>query len=149
MRLDSDFMKALQKERVERAEKLDKCRRVLMRELCAAGVKSVHVDFDGYGDSGGLEKPVLDPPIDTSTEVGDTPHEVREWFDGGSRLVVRNYTIGELLNEVCYGILSNEHGGWEINEGSYGTFSIDPARDRVSLSYNQRIESVESYDEEF
>jgi len=149
MQLDNEFMKRLERERVERASKRDKARQILIRELRAAGTKTVDVDFDGYGDSGGVGSIIYRPVLDGKKEVGDTPHEAPDWSEGTYKKIVRNYTFDELVEEVCYGILEEQHGGWEINEGSYGTFEIDVAKDSVALHFNERIASVESYEEEY
>jgi hypothetical protein len=148
MNADS-FFETMKNYRDEQQKRTTSARSKLVSALRAAGVQSVTVDFDGYGDSGGIESPVYNPPVDGKAEVPDTPHEATEWTQEGAKRSVRNYTLDELVSEVCYGLLGAEHPGWEINEGSYGTFTINPQADAVSLTYNQRIESVETYDEEY
>lgn len=64
------------------------------------GVTSVTVKYDGYGDSGDIEEVGLDQnaeEIDISTD---------------------------LLN-AFYDRLESAYGGWENNEGAYGTITID------------------------
>ena len=39
--------------------------------------------------------------------------------------------------------------GWEINEGSYGTFSFDVLNRKISLEFNERVESVNTTEEIF
>jgi hypothetical protein len=147
---DNEFTKVMKQYRDEQQRRMNTARDMMMKALRDAEVQSVSVQFDGYGDSGSLEGITYLPSAEGKAEVPDTPHEVTEWTQGGKpKRVVRNYTLDELVSEACYGLLGAEHPGWEINEGSFGTFTINPATDAVSLTFNQRIESVETYDEEY
>lgn len=148
--MNTDFADFLRKEREEREEKADKCRDLLMRALKSAGVKKVAVDFNGYGDSGNVENIAYTPKsVDGKTEVSDSPHEVREWSDSGSKLVVRNYTLDELVEQLCYDLLYANHPGWEINEGSFGEFEINVTKNSVGLVFNERVETYETSEEEY
>lgn len=135
----------------EQKQKANAARRTLIRELRAAGVKQVVVEFDGYGDSGSIEGVTFKPNVENleEREVADTTFEITDWVDGKPKKVKRNKTIRELVDDVCYGILGAEHGGWEINEGAFGEFSIDVTNDAISLEYNRRVESVETSEEEY
>jgi hypothetical protein len=146
---DNEFAKVMKQYRDEQRERCASARGKMVQALKAAGVKSVEVEFDGYGDSGNVEGIAYTPPTDGKAEVSDSPHEVTDWSQGSPERTVRNYTLDELVEEVCYSLLSSGHPGWEINDGSYGTFRIDPEADSISLTFNQRIESVETYDEEY
>jgi hypothetical protein len=70
----------------------------LRRQLLDLGIVGVTADFDGYGDSGQLE-----------------------WFQVEPESVV----LGAELEAKLEGFLLNRlPGGWEINEGTYGSFTI-------------------------
>jgi hypothetical protein len=72
------------------------------------GITSISVKYDGYGDSGDIE--------DTGeTNNGDT------------------VTISDSLLTVLYNRLSDAYGGWENNEGSYGT--IDMTNDEITIGH--------------
>jgi hypothetical protein len=135
----------------EQKQKADAARRTLIRELRSAGVERVEVDFDGYGDSGSIEGIAFTPSVKNieEKEVPDTAFEFTEWRNDKPKKVKRNKTIRELIDDVCYGILGTEHGGWEINEGSFGNFVFRVDDDKVLVTFNQRIESVETSEEEY
>jgi len=127
----------------------------VMAALVAAGVKSVSVDFDGYGDSGEVGKPVVEPKSAKSVldePVPGTTHEASEWVgeSGVGRVIrtTRDRTVSEAISELCYALLEN-HGGWEINEGAFGEFTIDPKADEINLTFNQRVESYETSEETY
>ena len=130
-------------------------RRKVMAALVAAGAKSVTVSFDGYGDSGEVGNPEVSPKEAESVLaefIPDTTHEASEWVGEGrdSRVIrtTRDRTVSESISELCYALLDN-HGGWEINEGSFGHFTIGPAADEINLTFNQRFESYETEEETY
>lgn len=83
--------------------------------------KYVEVQFNGYGDSGGLE---------------------------GIKVDGRDYgsdRIPSLLDDVLYGMLG-EFGGWEIDSGSEGFFDIDLENNKVVLHFhwNEQVDRPET-----
>ena len=74
------------------------------------------VTYSGEGDSGWLDDNVL-------SSNGET------YMDSG-------------LEDITYELLDLFHSGWEINEGSNGTFTYDFRNKTVSVNHNQ------NYDEE-
>jgi hypothetical protein len=50
-----------------------------------------------------------------------------------------------MIQDVCYSLLETK-GGWEINEGSVGTFTLDTEKRTVELSF-AFIEEEENEDE--
>jgi hypothetical protein len=83
--------------------------------------KYIEVEFNGYGDSGGLEGIKVDG---------------REY--GSDR-------IPNSLEEVLYPMLQ-EFGGWEIDSGSEGFFNIDLENDKVVLHFhwNEQLDRPET-----
>lgn len=73
------------------------------------------VNFDGAGDSGYIDKSIV--------------------FGGSSR-----YKLPEKVLGYLYEILGSNHGGWEINEGSFGNFEFDYVNKRIVLNFNYRME---------
>jgi hypothetical protein len=53
--------------------------------------------------------------------------------------------VPEMIQDVCYSLLETK-GGWEINEGSVGTFTLDTEKRTVELSF-AFIEEEENEDE--
>lgn len=88
-------------------------------EFCSAN-KMFKVSFAGGGDSGYIES--------------DGVNEDDERFDlpGG-------------VEDVLYRMLSN-YGGWEINEGSQGDFTIDCNQKSIILEFGENFEASKSND---
>ena len=84
-------------------------------------LKNIEVQFNGYGDSGGLEGITVD---------GE---------EYGSDRIPRS------LKEVLYPMLQN-FGGWEIDSGSEGFFDIDLENDKVVLHFhwNEQVDRPET-----
>jgi hypothetical protein len=107
-------------------EKEEKARRVvdyLVPALRFLGVQKVTVEFDGYGDSGEVRDPTFTPTPAAAVPEG----------------------LGALIVETCSRMLP---GGWEINEGSFGTFTIDVAAGTHHLEQHHREENEVDEDDE-
>jgi hypothetical protein len=88
--------------------------RRLRQRLSRLGVTRVTATFDGYGDSGQIE--------DLTAE----PDNVA--IDDGLRSELEDFLLDQLP------------GGWEINEGSYGDFTVDVASGTVEADASWRTE---------
>lgn len=82
------------------------------------GNNELRVDFDGSGDSGVIE--------DTG------------YFETGESL-----EINDLISDFGYRMLESDFDGWEINEGSLGSFSFNMYDRECNLYFNRRTEEQE------
>lgn len=153
--MSDDFMKRYEEAAREKQESMRGLRGKVMAALVAAGAKSVTVSFDGYGDSGEVGNPEVSPRESTPVldqSVPGTTHEASEWVgqSGVGRVIrtTRDRTVSEAISELCYALL-DYHDGWEINEGAFGEFTIDPNADEINLTFNQRVESYETSEETY
>jgi hypothetical protein len=48
-------------------------------------------------------------------------------------------SLKKLIESVCYDVLKSACDGWEINDGSYGEFTFDVEKRKVTLDFNERI----------
>ena len=80
------------------------------------GKLKIRVDFNGGGDSGYID------------EVGFIN-------DGNDK-----YDLSAVWETKLYDILEKNHGGWEINEGSEGTFTIDNENQIIELDFRMNVE---------
>lgn len=82
-------------------------------------IESLEVTYDGSGDSGG---------VDSWNQQPNNPN-ISDQLEG-------------LLEDWIYSALEEYHGGWEINEGSSGTFTFFPNDEdkTVDLSHNMNTE---------
>lgn len=125
-------------------------RPMLLIELRRLKVKEVSAEYDGSGDSGQLEEPTLAP----EPEPGVVVPPVSVLVDGGwsskqgEIAETRTKAIIEAVQDLFYDLLEMEHPGWEINEGSYGSLVWAMDDDKVRLVHNERIESVETSEDE-
>lgn len=120
----------------------------LFDALAAADIVTVTVAFDGYGDSGQIESvdardaygEVALPTADI--ELATPSHE-------GAEVTRRTLPLAEAIEELCYDLLEEEHGGWENNDGAYGEFAFDVAARTINLDHNSRYTAVETYAHEW
>lgn len=83
----------------------------------------LNLKYDGSGDSGFIE----------------------DFFDEGD-------TVPESVKDWCYDKLESLYGGWEINEGSRGTFEFDFDDKKITLYHTDNISVDDSntiYEESF
>jgi uncharacterized protein YggL (DUF469 family) len=77
------------------------------------------IEFNGSGDDGYLEADI-------------------ELSNGQSM------DIPSFIQEFCYDMLRSNYGGWEINEGSQGSFKINPSNKLIELYFEENIEEEDS-----
>lgn len=99
----------------------------LRRALLAAGVTRLTAEYDGVGDSGQFESVTFqDAKGEELTERTELKH-----------------LEGEVTN-LFYDLLETRHGGWENNEGGYGTFVWNLVTDYLQHEHSQRFEDVDT-----
>lgn len=97
----------------------------IFRALKAYGIKTVKVDYDGSGDSGDIHSYEVEPK--KREEMLDEP------------LGETGKTVKEQIEQICWDGLESEESGWEINEGSYGSVTLDVARQTIELDHYERV----------
>lgn len=137
------------REYVRRAEETRSANKaVLFDSLAAAGIETVTVLFDGYGDSGQIERIDVEPgegaiPLPSGRiEILRTTRESPE-------IERQTQTVQEAIETLVYDFLRQTHSGWEIDDGAYGEFVFDVAERTIKLDYNERYTSSESFSHEF
>lgn len=136
------LLQRLDAEQAEARKLVEPNKRALFAVLAPAGITRVTVTFDGGGDSGQIEA------VDAfcGEETAALP-------DGEVTLSRRSYrsddveqvtlSVPEAIEDLCYALLGQEHGGWENNEGGYGEFVFDVIADTIELDMNIRIGTSE------
>jgi hypothetical protein len=146
MNEDFEIIYARHKELSAKANELNKT--VLFDALAPAGITSIHVDFDGEGDSGqinGVSVLAGDQPAQLpTTQV--TLHQLR-W--GETESTPSEFTLAEAIETLCYDYLEQEHGGWENNDGGYGEFIIDVAERTIELEFYSRYTDYNKFSHSF
>lgn len=100
-------------------DNLDEQTKEEVDEFCSANVY-LRVSFQGSGDSGYIE-------------------------DNGYNQDEEPFSIPGGLEETLYGMLG-AYGGWEINEGSQGDFTISCMEKLITLQYGQNYEESRTND---
>jgi hypothetical protein len=117
----------------------------LFDALAAAEVRSITVQFDGYGDSGQIEEIEIDaskPQI----ALLDVLIQITQPLPDCSGVERFAMTIRETLEHLAYAFLRETHEGWENNDGAYGDFLFDVGARTIRLAYNERITESEYYE---
>jgi hypothetical protein len=127
---------ACHKELRAKANEINKA--VLFDALASTSITSIHVEFDGYGDSGqinGVSAFAGDQPADLpATKL--TLQQLR-W--GQTDATPSDLTLEAAIEALCYDYLEQTHDGWENNDGGYGEFCIDVAKRSIELEFNGRF----------
>jgi hypothetical protein len=121
---------------------------VLFDVLAAAGIETVTVIFDGYGDSGQIERIDVEPGQGTVLLPSDRIEIVRTIWES-PEIQRQTLTVREAIETVVYDFLRQTHDGWENSDGAYGEFTFDVAERTIKLDYNERYTSSEHYSHEF
>ena len=98
-------------EREKAREKLNAERAGLLKALREKGVEEIEACYDGYADSGNVQRIEVTPD---SVKLGDL--EAR-------------------LADFVWGIAYNLHPGFEINDGGEGTLTWDVESDRINVDH--------------
>jgi hypothetical protein len=97
----------------------------LLAALAAAGIAHVEIDYDGEGDNG---------QINGATALDGQGNRV----DLDRPLHPETPPLSDALDNFAWAILQEHHGGFEDNDGGYGTIRIDVAAGTVTLDHYQR-----------
>ena len=111
---------------------------VLFDALARAGITKVVVNFDGYGDSGQIER--IDVHAgEAEAKLPEDQIEFAEPVYGNPEKVERStHTISDAIETLAYAFLEETHDGWEDNDGAYGDFTFDVGNRTITLDYNGR-----------
>jgi hypothetical protein len=131
----SDDWESFEKASAE-ANQLNKA--VVFDALSQAGITRVSVGFDGEGDQGQMERATAQTD-GTGMEFPSIAISLWESQYGGTELKTRELLLQEAVEHLCYRCLEERHGGWEINEGSFGEFTLDVVARTITLEHYGRI----------
>jgi hypothetical protein len=112
-----DWEKEWQRKNEERSKENAGTLQSLFKDLREAGVAIVTVEYDGSGDSGDVQDVTLEDAKGNKMGVD---------FD-------------ERCRSATYEALECRHGGWEINEGSFGNVVFDIRNGKVRFEHNERV----------
>ena len=140
-----DDFASRQAERAARAEaELQHLKRAIIPPLRAAGIDSVEVRFDGYGDSGAIEDYTF---FGASGEAVPCPEAAVDAFLQGAEGLVESKPVPlqAALESLGYLALERHHPGWENNDGGCGELVIDVAQASFVLDCSLRYTAYEDH----
>lgn len=115
----------------------------LFDALAQAGIATVLVKFDGYGDSGQIEDTSVHAGPDIAINLPEGCIEIARVQWGSREISRQTLSVKDAIEHLVYDLLEQTHGGWENNEGAYGDFLFNVAERTITLDYNERIETSE------
>lgn len=104
--------------------------------LAAASITLVTVTFDGEGDSGQIQD-VISQAGDATVELPTDQVEIQRTSWNTGKLDSAQMTLPDAIEELCFDYLSQEHEGWENNDGASGEFTFHVEDSRIELDINQ------------
>lgn len=118
---------------------LSRNKALVLGALEAAGVARVEVEFDGGGDSGQIESVRARDADGAEVELPDDRLALCLVDGPGSEPRSGDHSPVEAIETLVYGALACRHGGWENNEGGYGTVLFDVADRSMRLEMHERV----------
>jgi len=58
---------------------------------------------------------------------------------GSAKVTTHETSLRDAVEELCYGYLEQEHGGWENNDGAFGEFTFNVAKRKIRLAFNAKF----------
>jgi len=95
----------------------------LRQDLLGAGVAAVRAEYDGCGDSGQFE------------QLG--------FVDSANAEVEIDEALRERVTSLLYDLIELRHGGWENNDGAFGSFRWILAENQLHHEHNDRYTEVD------
>lgn len=135
---------------------------IIFKVLKSLKIKEVRVDYSGYGDSGQIDdltfyrsskKPIEIQPLTRGLRISGLKHCTGGYIvnPNGNFGFTRSYEdrpttsdLEEVIKDLCYDLLEERHGGWEINSGSNGQFRFAVPENTIHWEHNDIIESTET-----
>jgi hypothetical protein len=140
----SDFMASYEHHQKRLAEANVLNKNLVFEALTAAAITIVNVMFDGEGDSGQIGEITAG-----NAEIPQLSIDLKQAAWGTDTLTNRTTTLREAIETLCYDYLSQEHDGWENDDGGYGEFTFRVAERQLELDFNARYSDSVSYSHSF
>ena len=137
--IKEDFHTKYMRERKEKADNFPTKAENFKKKLKELKVKSFSVEYSGCGDSGEINEISWEPKklnasinVGTWTRWNNTTFEREETTD--------HKTLNQYIEDFCYDLLGDNHGGWEINEGQNGNITWNSKNNKIEHQYFTMIE---------
>ena len=126
-------------------EVLDENKTAVFGALSAAGIATVTVHFDGYGDSGQIEE-IEAQAAGTAVPLPEGTIDIASPLWDGSGVQRTSLPVREAIEQLAYDFLGQTYCGWQDKDGAYGDFTFDVANCAITLDYHQRFTDSELFE---
>jgi hypothetical protein len=109
---------------------------VVFDALAEASITSATVTFDGGGDSGQIGE-ITAVAGDITIPLPDVQITMQRASWNSGKLEIAQTSLRDAIEELCFDCLSQEHGGWENNDGGQGEFTFHVQDCRIELDFQQ------------
>jgi hypothetical protein len=116
--------------------------------LSAAGITRVLADFDGEDDNGQIQN-IAAYCGDDVRILPELSLETQRVAWGSGKRDSEQATLQGAIAALCYDYLSQEHDGWENNDGAFGEFTFDVAEASIGLEFNARFSDATLFSHTF
>jgi hypothetical protein len=106
--------------------------------LSDAGITTLTVTFDGEGDSGQIQDIAACHDAEARA-LPDAQLKIQEASCRTGKLDGHETTLRDAIERLCFDLLSQEHDGWENNDGAFGEFTFDAGTRTIELEFNARF----------
>jgi hypothetical protein len=121
---------------------------LIFAALAEAGIKTLIVRFDGYGDSGQIEN--IDGWANAADDLNNLADADIVPFPSNQTLQLASSpgdppaetTLQDAIESMVYDFLEETHWGWEDGEGAYGIFVFSVPERAITLQHNERFIDV-------
>jgi len=139
----NNFFKKYEKELKEKRENFPSKVDVFKNKLKDLKIESFRVEYSGSGDSGEIEEISIKPDnLKIKVDVGTWKKFDQQSFE--YKETNEPKPLKDFIEDFCYELLEDNHGGWEINEGQSGAIDWDIKDNDLSHNYTTYIEHSES-----
>jgi len=134
-----EWHKKYMQERKEKADNFPKKAERFKKKLKELKLKSFSVEYSGSGDSGEINDISYEPSnLNASIDVGTWKRwNTKTWEQEET---TDHKTLNEYIEDFCYDLLADNHGGWEINEGQSGNITWNSKNNKIEHQYFTMIE---------
>ncbi len=148
MEQEDNFSSAYERHAANLRKTVELNKTAVFDALASATITSVTVGFDGEGDSGGIEH-ISANCGDANTELPTVSVPYHQVSFGDDVPVLTEQTLREAVEGLCYACLDQDNGGWENNDGGFGTFTFNVASRTIELEFNGRYSDIFTRNYEF
>ncbi len=121
----------------------------ILAALRAAGVKECTINYSGSGDSGQVDEPDFGAGVVVDDVKIEQRNIVVDYAMSGTTYALAHIGLREAIENLCYAKLAEKHGGWEINDGSQGSFVIDVEEGTIEWHHETNFLEIEVDNETF